>query len=351
MAERSLLKKLYGHLADGTAIDSYTLRNEQGMSANILNYGGIITELWVPDAKGQLTDVVLGFDNLAGYVDQSPYFGAIVGRVANRIAGGKFSLDGKSYTLAQNNGPNSLHGGVKGFDKAVWQAEAMQSEAGPALRLTYLSRDGEEGYPGMLRVTVIYTLTVSNELRVDYSAETDRATPLNLTNHSYWNLDGSADILQHEVLLAADHYTPVDETLIPTGEIAAVSGMAMDFTRPQTIGSRIQNVPGTAGGYDHNYVLTDTKSLMKLAARVRGPASGRILEIWTTEPGVQFYSGNFLDGTIHGKYGRVYAKHAGFCLETQHFPDSIHHPHFPSVILRPGERFESTTVHRFLAGE
>ncbi|WP_141732754.1 aldose epimerase family protein [Oligoflexus tunisiensis] len=339
----------YGQLADGTTIDSYTLTNRNGMTAKVITYGAIITELWVPDRKGQLADVVLGFENLQGYLGESPYFGAIIGRVANRIAAGKFTLDGKEYNLATNDGPHSLHGGAKGFDKVVWQAEPLQVSNGAALQLKYLSPDGEEGYPGNLKVTVVYTLTNENELKIEYTAQTDKATPVNLTNHSYWNLDASATILDHQLRLLAEHFTPVDETLIPTGVIAPVAGTPMDFTTPMPIGSRLDQLKGNPGGYDHNYVLTDKKNPLKLAARARGPISGRVLEIWTTEPGVQFYSGNFLDGSITGKYGRVYEKHAAFCLETQHFPDAVHHPNFPSIILRPGETLMSTTVHRFLS--
>jgi aldose 1-epimerase len=338
----------YGQLADGTPVESHTLGNKNGMTARIITFGATVTELWVPDRTGQLADVVLGFDKLEGYVSQSPYFGAIIGRVANRIAGGQFTLDEENYYLAKNNGPNSLHGGNKGFDKVVWKAETLQVSNGSALQFTYRSRDGEEGYPGNLEVKVVYTLTNENELRIDYTAQTDKTTPVNLTNHSYWNLDASPTILNHELMLAADHYTPVDETLIPTGAISTVADTPMDFTSPQTIGSRIHQLQGPAGGYDHNYVLSDKKNQMKLAARVRGPQSGRVLEVWTTEPGIQFYSGNFLDGSITGKYGRVYEKHGAFCLETQHFPDAVHHPNFPSIILRPGETYMATTIHRFL---
>ncbi len=343
-----ITKNPYGQLADGTRIDSYTLKNKNGMAARIITYGAILTELWVPDRQGQFADVVLGFENLEGYLGESPYFGATIGRVANRIANGKFTLDGTEYTLATNNGPNSLHGGNQGFDKVVWEAEPLEVANGSAIKFNYLSPDGEEGYPGNLNTTVVYTLTDDNELKIEYTAETDQATPVNLTNHSYWNLDGSANILDHELRLAADHYTPVDETLIPTGEIAPVAGTPMDFTKPQTIGSRIDQLQGDPGGYDHNYVLTDKKPSMKLAARVRGPQSGRVMEIRTTEPGVQFYSGNFLDGTITGKYGQVYQKHAAFCLETQHFPDAVNHPNFPSIILRPGETYQSMSVYKFL---
>ncbi|HET9239949.1 MAG TPA: aldose epimerase family protein [Oligoflexus sp.] len=338
----------FGKLPDGTAVHQFTLTNKEGMVARFITFGATLTELWVPDAQGKTADVVLGFDNLTGYLEQSPYFGAIIGRVANRIRAGRFTLDGHSYTLATNNGPNSLHGGIKGFDKVIWKAEPITVKGAAALQFTYRSPDGEEGYPGNLVVKVIYTLTEDNTLTIDYEARTDRPTPINLTNHSYWNLDASPSILDHELMLAADHFTPVDATLIPTGAITSVQGTPMDFTKPATIGSRIHQLQGEPGGYDHNYVLADKTSPMKLAARARGPQSGRILEIWTKQPGVQFYSGNFLDGSITGKHGRVYQKHAAFCLETQHFPDSVHHPNFPSTILRPGEVFGSSTVHKFL---
>lgn len=339
---------VFGKLPDGTAVHQYTLTNKQGMVARFITFGATLTELWVPDAKGQTADVVLGFDELSGYLEKSPYFGATIGRVANRIRAGRFTLDGHSYTLAINNGPNSLHGGLKGFDKVIWQAEPISASNGSALQFSYHSPDGDEGYPGNLDVKVTYTLTEDNCLNIEYEARTDQPTPINLTNHSYWNLDASASILDHELMLAADHFTPVDATLIPTGEIASVNGTPMDFTRSLPIGSRIHQLQGDPGGYDHNYVLTKNGSALKLAARSRAPQRGRILEIWTTQPGIQFYSGNFLDGSITGKGGRTYQKHAAFCLETQHFPDSVHHPNFPSTILRPGEIFRSSTVHKLL---
>ncbi len=342
-------KSEFGKLPDGTAADLYTLTNRKGMVAKITTYGALVTELHTPDRDGKLGNVVLGFDNLEQYAKGHPFFGAIAGRVANRIAKGKFTLDGKEYTLAVNNGPNSLHGGLKGFDKVVWKAEPVAATDGVSLKLTYLSRDGEEGYPGNLSVTVVYTLTEQNELRIDYTATTDQATPVNLTNHSYFNLAGSGSILNHELVLMADRYTPTDDTLIPTGELASVKGTPVDFTKPAAIGSRFDQLTATPKGYDHNFVLNSGGKSLALAARVHDPKSGRVMEVWTTEPGVQFYTGNFLDGSRTGLGGVVYAQHHGFCLETQHFPDSVNHPNFPSSILRPGQTLKSTTTHKFSA--
>ncbi len=337
-----------GKTPGGTTVEQFALSNGRGMKAKVITYGGIVTELHAPDKDGKLADVVLGFDGLEGYLERNPFFGCITGRYANRIAGGTFTLGGKEYTLAKNNGPNHLHGGLKGFDKVVWKAEPVRGEE-PAVRLSYLSKDGEEGYPGNLSVTVTYTLTDDNALRIDYRATTDKATPINLTNHSYFNLAAAGDVLDHVMTIAADRYTPVDETLIPTGKIDPVRGTPLDFTGPTPIGKRIdqlKSVPG--GGYDHNYVLRQPeKKGPHLAARVTEPKSGRVMEVLTTEPGVQLYTGNFLDGKLKGKGGAVYKKHAGFCLETQHFPDSVHHKDFPSVILEPGQAFNSTTVYRF----
>jgi aldose 1-epimerase len=342
-------KSTYGKLPDGTVIDLYTLTNAKGVVAKIITYGAIMTELHVPDRNGKLGDIVLGFDNLDQYLAGHPFFGSTIGRVANRIAKGKFTLDGKSYTVATNNGPNHLHGGLKGFDKVVWQAEPVATTKGASVKFTYLSRDGEEGYPGNLAVTVVYTLTDNNELRIDYTATTDQATPVNLTNHSYFNLAGAAagDILGHEVMLAANRYTPVDATLIPTGELAPVKGTVMDFTKPMPIGSRIKQLTNDPQGYDHNYVLNSGGKKLALAARVYEPKTGRVLEIRTTEPGLQFYTGNFLDGTLKGKDGVVYKQHYAFCLEADHFPDSINQPSFPSAVLRPGQTFKQTTIHKF----
>jgi aldose 1-epimerase len=347
----------FGKLPDGTAIDLYTLVNAKGMTAKIITYGGILTELHVPDRNGKLGDVVLGFDSPEGYLAGHPYFGAIVGRVANRIAKGKFTLDGKTYALATNNGPNSLHGGNKGFDKVVWKAKPHHINGGVGLQLDYVSPDGEEGYPGDLKAQVTYTLTNDNELTIAYHATTDKPTIVNLSNHSYFNLAGlaSGDILNHEVMLTADKYTPVDDTLIPTGEIRSVRGTPLDFTSPKTIGSHIGELPASIGGYDHNLVLPSPVGRgarfrsVPLVARIREPKTGRVMEMFTTEPGVQFYTGNFLDGKIKGKGGVAYQKHQAFCLEAQHFPDSINHPNFPSVVLRPGETYEQTTSYEFSA--
>jgi aldose 1-epimerase len=342
-------KSAFGMTKEGTPVDLYLLTNARGTKAKIITYGGIITELHVPDRDGKFDDVVLGFDDLQGYLEGHPYFGAITGRVANRIAKGKFTLDGKEYQVAVNNGPNALHGGVKGFDKVVWKADPQQAADGVALKLTYRSADGEEGYPGNLTTTVVYMLTNQNELKIDYIATTDKAGPVNLTNHTYFNLAGpkSGDILGHILMLAADQYTPVDDTLIPTGAIKPVKGTPLDFTMPTPIGARIAELKGDPGGYDHNFVLRGEGKVLALAARVQEPKTGRVLEMFTTEPGVQFYTGNFLDGKQKGKGGVVYRKHGGFCLEAQHFPDSVNHADFPSVILRPGKTYTQTTVYKF----
>ncbi|MFN8459898.1 MAG: aldose epimerase family protein [Anaerolineae bacterium] len=336
-------------------MDIYLLTNNHGLSAKITNYGGIVMSLCVPDKSGQLADVVLGFDTSEEYLNPHPYFGALIGRYGNRIANGKFSLNGVEYTLAQNNGSNSLHGGLTGFDKALWQAAPLDTPAGPALELTYLSRDGEEGYPGNLSVKVVYTLTHQNELRLDYGASTDRDTVVNLTHHSYFNLAGAGqgDILAHELTLQADQFTPVNATLIPTGELRPVAGTPFDFSRPTPIGQRINQGDEQLKfglGYDHNWVLNNADGSLALAARVSEPVSGRVMEVWTTEPGLQFYSGNFLDGSIVGKGGQAYRQRAGFCLETQHFPDSPNQPNFPSTVLRAGHTYTSTTVYKFLVG-
>lgn len=337
-------KNKFGTLPNGTAVDLYTLTNRNGLVAKITNYGTIITELHVPDRRGRLGDVVLGFDNLGQYLQKHPYFGASVGRVANRIAKGRFTLDGKTYQLAINNGPNHLHGGLVGFDKKVWKAEP---QADAAVKFSYTSPDGEEAYPGTLQVTVFMSLTDENELRIDYTATADQATPVNLTNHSYFNLLGQGPILEHELLLAADYYTPVDAGLIPTGEIKTVKGTPLDFTTPRPIGSRIKQVGNEETGYDHNFVLNGGGKALTLAARVSEPLSGRVLEVHTTQPGVQLYTANYLDGTLKGKNGISYGRQTAFCLETQHYPDSVNHPNFPSTILRPGQTYRQTTVHKF----
>jgi aldose 1-epimerase len=343
----SIKKQAFGKTEDGKNVDLYTLTNSTGLNAKIMTYGGIVTSLQVPDRNGNFADIVLGCDSLDEYIKGSPYFGALIGRFGNRIAKGKFTLDGVEYTLATNNGPNHLHGGIKGFDKVVWTAKPVETKEGPSLKLTYKSRDGEEGYPGNFSCTVVYTLTDNNELKISYEAKTDKDTIVNLTHHSYFNLGGfsSGDVLGHELIINADHFTPVDKTLIPTGEIKAVKGTPWDFTRPTAIGSRIKQVEG---GYDHNYVLNSSGGSLALAASVYEPKTGRVLEVSTTEPGIQFYSGNFLDGSVKGK-GAVYNKHNGFCLEAQHFPDSPNRPNFPSVVLKPGEKYTQLTVHRFSA--
>lgn len=337
----------FGKTNDGTPVDEYVLTNGK-LTAKVITYGAIVTELHVPDRQGKLADVVLGFDTLEGYLAGHPYFGAAVGRVANRIARGKFTVDGKEYTTATNNGPNALHGGLMGFDKVVWKAEDASTPAAPAVRLTYVSRDGEEGYPGNLTVKVTYTLS-TDALRIDYDATTDRATPVNLTNHSYFNLAGPASgpVLGHELMLAADEYTPADDTLIPTGEIKNVRGTPLDFTTSTAIGSRMDQLKGDPVGYDHNFIVRSGQKAPALAGRVYEPTTGREMEMYTTEPGVQFYTGNFLDGTLKGKGGTAYRKHQGFCLEAQHFPDSVNHPNFPSTILRPGSTYTQTTIYKF----
>lgn len=351
-AAAGVTKSEYGRLPDGTPIELYTLTNAHGLVAKVISYGAILTELHAPDRNGKLADVVLGFDNLDQYVKENPFFGATAGRVANRIAKGKFTLDGKQYTLATNNGPNHLHGGLKGFDKQVWKARQLPSAESPGVEFTYVSKDGEEGYPGTLTTTVTYTLTPQNELKLAFAATTDKPTPVNLTNHSYFNLAGAGTIEEHVLTLMADQYTPTDDTLIPTGEIVPVKGTAYDFTHPTPIGAHLAatNAKPTAdnpAGYDINYVLNSGGKHLARAARVKDPKSGRVMEVTTTEPGVQFYTGNFLDGGLKGKDGQTYAKHAGFCLETQHFPDAVNHPNFPLVILRPGQKFASTTIFKF----
>jgi len=344
-SKMDLQKEPFGKTKDGQRVDIYTLVNANGLRARIMTYGAILVSLEVSDREGKSGEVTLGFDSLDGYLKGHPYFGAIVGRYANRIGKGKFSIDGKEYTLATNNGPNHLHGGLVGYDKVVWNSDPIESSDAVGVKFTYMSKDGEEGYPGNLNCTVVYTLTNDDELRIDYEAQTDKTTPVNLTNHAYFNFAGKGDILAHEIILNADGYTPVDEGLIPTGEIRAVKGTAFDLTKPTAIGEGIKKL---GEGYDHNFVLNKKKeNELSLAATVYEPTTGRMMQIFTTQPGIQFYTGNFLDGSVVGRGGQAYQKHYGFCLETQHFPDSPNKPHFPTTFLKPGEKYQSTTIHKF----
>ncbi len=344
-ASMNLSKAEFGKMPDGSAVDLYTLTNGKGMTVKVTNYGGIITHILVPDRNGKTADVALGFDDLGGYLGGHPFFGAIAGRYANRIGNAKFTLNGKEYTLAANDGINHLHGGKVGFDKKVWKAEPVKGRNFVGVKLTYVSPDMEEGYPGTLTSVVTYELTNNNELRMNYEAVTDKDTVLNLTNHTYFNLGGigSGDVLGHEMLFFADSYTPVDAGLIPTGEIKSVKGTPWDFLTARTIGERIGQIPG---GYDHNHVLRNQSGKLALGVKVVEPKSGRVMQVYTTQPGVQFYTGNFLDGSVKGK-GVSYGKHAGFCLETQHYPDSPNKPQFPSVVLKPGQVYRQTTVYAF----
>ncbi|MEP7373173.1 MAG: aldose epimerase family protein [Chitinophagaceae bacterium] len=330
----------------GETITKYTLTNAGGMQVGIINYGGTITDIVTPDKAGNKGNVVLGFDSLSGYLQKgNPYFGALIGRYGNRIANGKFTLDGKQYTLAGNDHGNSLHGGLKGYDKVVWKAEKLAGDS--SLELTYTSKDGEEGYPGTLSVKVVYTLTGANELKIDYTATTDKATPVNLTNHAYYNLSAGKDstILGQNLMINADKFTEVNDKLIPTGKLPEVKGGPMDFTSEKMIGKDIEQVKG---GYDHNWVLNRKGNDLEKAAEVYDPASGRSMEVWTTEPGLQFYTGNFLDGTLSNtRGGAKYVKHAALCLETQHYPDSPNQPAFPTTILKPGETYRQTTIYKF----
>lgn len=351
-ASTAVTRTSFATLPDGAPVDLFTLANAAGTRIRAITYGGIILSLEVPDRDGRPGDIVLGYDSLDGYLKRPEYFGSIIGRYANRIARGRFVLDGAEYRLTTNDGPNHLHGGVRGFDKVVWQAEPIESARGAGVVFTRTSPDGEEGYPGTVTVRVTYTLTDRNELHVEYEATTDSSTPINLTQHSYFNLagEGSGDILGHLLTIHASRYTPVDATLIPTGEIASVEGTPLDFRTPVAIGQRIDEPHEQlrrARGYDHNYVIDREGDGLVPAARVVEPRSGRTLEVTTTEPGIQFYSGNFLDGTVVGKSGHVYGHRAGFCLETQHFPDSPNQPAFPSTIVRPGERYRSHTIYTF----
>src|SRR5579884_1054332 len=338
----------FGKTPEGATVHIYTLINAHGLEAKITDYGGTVVSLMAPDRGGRKADVVLGFDSLAGYLQpQNPFFGAIIGRYANRIAQARFTLDGVEYKLIANNGANTLHGGPRGFDKQVWNARPLASGG---LELRYLSQDGEQGFPGNLQVTVVYHLTDVNELRIEYAASSDKPTVVNLTSHSYFNMAGAGDILGHRIQINADRFTPVDARLIPTGELRSVAGTPFDLRKPTRIGGRIEQGDGQlklAGGFDHNWVLNKSRPGLTLAARVEEPSSGRTLEVYTTEPGIQFYTANSLDGSLRGKSGVVYQRRAALCLETQHFPDSPNHSAFPSTVLRPGQRFQSTTIYKF----
>jgi aldose 1-epimerase len=340
---------VFGVTADGITVDRYTLRNSRGMAVSLITYGATVTELWAPDSQGKRDDIVLGFDNLAQYETQSPYFGCTVGRVAFRIVGGKFSLDGKTYQLALNSGIHHLHGGIKGFSKVVWKAEPEERPDAVAVKFTHFSPDGDQGYPGNLQVTAVYSLTEQNELRIDYSATTDQPTPVNLTHHGYFNLAGadSGNVLGHVVRLDADHYTPSDATMSPTGEIAPVMGTPLDFTRPMAIGLRVGTPDGVKDGYDLAYLHNHPEGTLATVAVVEEPVSGRRMEVLTNEPAIIFYTGHYLNGTLQGKRGRTYGKHAGLCLEPGRLPDSVHHDAFPSVILRPGQIYQHTCLYRF----
>jgi aldose 1-epimerase len=347
LAQAAVTKKPYGKMPDGTAVDLYVVKDGD-IEAQIITYGATVVSLSTPDRNRHSADVVLGFDALDGYLSKSdPYFGAIVGRYANRIAGAKFVLDGKTYHVPQNDGPNALHGGTRGFDKVVWTAKPLAD----GVEFQYVSKDGDQGYPGTLTAVVRYTLK-NNVLRIEYTATTDKNTVVNLTNHSYFNLSGAADVLGFELKLNASRYTPVDATLIPTGELAPVEGTPFDFRKSTAIGARIDadNEQLRRGkGYDHNWVLDGAAGKLSQAAEAFDPASGRVLQVWTDQPGIQFYSGNFLDGTAKGKGGKVYGRRSGFCLETQHFPDSPNHPKFPSTELKTGQKYHTVTEFRFSA--
>jgi aldose 1-epimerase len=339
----------FGRTPEGEEVSLYVLTSAKGLRVRITNYGAILVSIEVPDRHGKLDDVVLGFESLDKYLARHPYFGATVGRYANRIGNARFVLDGVEYKLTANEGPNQLHGGLKGFDKQVWKAEEVTAAEDRAwTRMSYLSKDGEEGYPGNLRCTVTYMLTNDDELRISYEAETDKKTVVNVTNHSYWNLagQGSGGVLGHELMINASKFTIVDRSLIPTGALASVLDTPLDFQAPRPIGSRLRQL---VHGYDHNYVLNGRPEALKLCARVHEPGTGRVMEVYTTEPGVQLYTGNHLDGSLIGKGGKAYGRHAGLCLETQHYPDSPNKPTFPSTVLEPGRKFTSLTVHKFSA--
>ena len=349
--QNSIEETIFGEMPDGTKVKKFTLKNEAGMEVDVITYGGIITRWTAPDSNGAYEDIVLGFDDLDQYLEGNPYFGALIGRYGNRIANGKFSLDGETYTLATNDGDNHLHGGEKGFDKVVWDGVAKTTEEGAAVELTYTSEDGEEGYPGKLDVKVTYILTDDNALDIQYEAVTDKPTVVNLTQHSYFNLSGqlSEPVLDHEIYLNADTYLPVDDGLIPTGEFREVAGTPFDFKEPKPIGEEIEaenEQLSLGGGYDHCWVLNDGEEDFRLAASAHHVETGRLLEVYTNEPGIQFYSGNFLDGTLPSKTGGAYVKRSGFCLETQHYPDSPNQADFPSVRLNPGETYSSRTMYK-----
>lgn len=350
MSHSSVKGELFGRTPEGVSVYLYTLRNARGAEARICNYGGILVSLKVPERNGQFGDVVLGFDDFADYLKGSPYFGALIGRYGNRIAKGRFTLNGQQYILATNKGPNALHGGIKGFDKVVWEPKPLTTPEGPALQLHYVSKDGEEGYPGTLSVTAVYTLTDANALKLEYTATTDKDTVLNLTHHSYFNLATHGDILGHQVMIPADKFTPVDSTLIPTGELRPVERTPFDFRIPTTIGARINRDDEQlkfGNGYDHNWIINKPMGQLGLMARVYEPTSGRIMEVLSTEPGLQFYSGNSLDGTKKGKRGRLYSFRSGFCMEPQHYPDSPNHPNFPCVVLKPGAIYHNIIIYQF----
>lgn len=346
-----LKKQAFGKMEDGREAELYTLANKSGTKVTITNFGGTVVSVTVPDRNGKFDDVVLGYDTLDGYITGKAFFGGTIGRYGNRIAHGQFALDGAKYVLAKNDGENHLHGGIKGYNKVLWTAEDVSTKNAPSLRLRYVSKDGEEGYPGNLSVQVTFTLTDANELKIDYAATPDKKTVVNLTNHSYFNLAGEGSILDHQLSLQSSRFTPVDAGLIPTGELRAVQGTPFDFHQSTAIGARINQDDEQlkrGKGYDHNWVLdAGAKGRPALAASVYEPKTGRLMEVWTTEPGLQFYSGNFLDGSIHGKGGKTHELRSGFCLETQHFPDSPNHPDFPSTTVRPGEHYRSTTIYKF----
>ena len=350
--DAQVTKQPFGKTPDGQQVDLYTLRNTRGAEAQIMNYGAIVVSLKVPDRNGKFDDVVLGFKDFDGYMKNDPYFGAIVGRYGNRIAKGRFTLNGVEYKLATNNGENHLHGGIKGFDKVVWTGHEMNSAGGPSVAMTYLSKDGEEGYPGNLTARVVYTLTNNNELKLDYTVTTDKDTVQNITHHSYFNLagEGNGDILNHLVTINANRFVPTDAGSIPTGELKSVAGTPFDFRKATAIGARIDQDDEQikfGKGYDHTWVINGRMGVMRLAATAYEATSGRVMQVWTTEPGVQFYTGNFLDGTLTGKSGKVYQRRFGFCFETQHYPDSPNHPAFPTTTLKKGQTYKSTTIYRF----